>query len=101
MLPDVVDRDHVRVRGQRPGGARFALEALDELRLGRELLGEDLDRHVPPEQGVLSQPDRGHPANGELADNAVALRQQRIAGGGSSSLLGLRRIHGASACAYP
>ena len=67
VLADVVDRHHVRVRGEPGGGPRLALEALARARRPRRVRGEHLDRHGAVEQLVVRLPDAGHPAVGDVA----------------------------------
>jgi hypothetical protein len=75
VLPDVVDRHHVRVLGDRRGGPRLAQEAFAGALVLAEMRREELDGHVAAQQLVLGLPDGGHPAVGDVARDAVALGQ--------------------------
>ena len=75
MLADVEDRHDVRLVGDLRGRARLALEAFARAGVGGELGAEHLDRDDPSEEQVLGLPDGGHAAAGDVAGDAVALRQ--------------------------
>ena len=75
MLADVVDRDHVRVRGEARRGPRLALEALARALVLAQVRSQQLDRHVAVQQLVVRLPYAGHPAVGEMPDHAVAVGQ--------------------------
>jgi hypothetical protein len=68
-LPGLVDRDHVRVVDRR-SEHRFALEALAELAVAREVVGDQLQRDGPRERD-LGRPV--HTAHAALAGDAVDL----------------------------
>ena len=68
--PDVVDRDDVVVV-EAGGRARFLLEPLVPVGIGRELGREHLDRHVAPEAGVPRAVDLPHPAGAERREDLV------------------------------
>ena len=59
--PDVDHLDHVRVMDG-GGGARLVHEARDQAGALQVLALEQLDRHPPPQQRVLSQVDNAHGA---------------------------------------
>ena len=65
FLAGLVNRGDVGVvQGrERPG---FALEAGQSIGVGRQLLRQDLDRHFPPELGVLGEIDLAHATLAEL-----------------------------------
>ncbi len=69
-LVQPVDRRDVRMvqRGQQ---LRLALEAGQAHRVGRQPLGQDLDRHRAVEGGVERLPDRTHAPFADLLDQAV------------------------------
>ena len=81
----VVDRADVRVVKLREG-PRFALEALAELWVLRQVLGKDLDRHVTPETGV--------PGLVHLAHAAPAERRQKLVPTQSGARFECHRIDG-------
>ena len=54
---------------RRPG---LPLEALQGLRVGRELVGQELQRDLPAQPRVLRPVNDPHAAAAELLDNAVA-----------------------------
>src|SRR5687768_14503639 len=58
------------------GGTRLALEALDELCLLSEIVGEDLGRHGAAQGRVLGCPDRRHSTSRDQACDAVAIRKR-------------------------
>ena len=74
--PGVVDADHVRVREPRcePG---LAQEALAEVGVAGEVLGQQLDRHRPVQLLVLREVDRRHAAVPERSLEPVAADQAR------------------------
>ena len=74
-LADVEDRDDVRVVAEPRGGARLAGEAAHARSSCGVGGGQDLDRDEAPEDLVLGGPDAGHPAVGDVADEAVAVGQ--------------------------
>ncbi len=67
---DPVDARDVGVveRGQEPG---LALEAGQAVGIARDLLGQDLDGHVPVQRGVAGQVHHPHPAAAHLAPDLV------------------------------
>jgi hypothetical protein len=68
---EVVDLHQVRVL--EPGGdPRFAPEAVEELAVAGDGVGEHLDRNLAPEALVRRQPDRGHAAMAERPSQQVA-----------------------------
>src|SRR5262249_30448092 len=67
---DVVDRADVRVV-ERGDALRLALEARAELRVGRELRGQQLDGHVPLESRVTRLVDLAHPPRTERSADLV------------------------------
>ena len=70
LLAGLVDRDDVRVlEGGRD--ARLALEALAELRVGRELGHDDLQRHAAAEATVGRKVDDAHAAAPDFALDVV------------------------------
>ena len=75
MLADVVDRDHVRVRGEAGGSPRLALETLACALILAEVGGQQFDRDIAVQQLVVRLPYAGHPAVGEMPDHAVAVGQ--------------------------
>src|SRR4029453_13153140 len=66
----VMEGDHVGVvdRADQPG---FPLEPLDEGSVRAELLGDDLDRHLPAEPDVPGAVDLGPPPSPEESDDLV------------------------------
>ena len=88
VLADVVDRDDVRVVGDARGGSRLALEAARGRGVRGEARREHLDRDEAAEQLVLGSPDRRHPAVGDVADDAVAIRAARYVPGSRAALSG-------------
>ncbi len=75
LLPHVEERHEVRV-GDRRRGARLVLhpreELLARLRGDAEIVAQDLDRDVTPEDGVAGEQDAPHAAEPELAHDRVA-----------------------------
>ena len=71
-LAAVVDADDVRVL-EAGRGLRLAPEALDELGVLGEALVQELERHAAAEHRVVGEPDVGHPAAAEPADQRVAV----------------------------
>ena len=69
-LAEVVDRDDVGVV-QGGGGPRLTAEALGGVG-DLQVADEHLDGHHPPEDGVVGDVDRAHPAARELALDLVA-----------------------------
>ena len=69
-LLDAVDRGDVGVVQARKE-ARFALEQRQVLRVARDLVRQDLDRHLAPEPGVGGAEDLTHPPFAELAADLV------------------------------
>ena len=67
---DVVDRDDVRVV-ERGGGARFQLEAVEALRIGREARRQHLDGDVAAEARIAGPIDLAHAAGAEQRDDLV------------------------------
>jgi hypothetical protein len=67
----------------------LAFETTQTIRIARQLVGEDLDRHLAIELGIGGLPDHAHPALADLLDQAV-VRQ---------SLTRLRHILECSDCA--
>ena len=70
VLADVVDRADVRMV-QRRGGARLALEALERLRVARQLARQELERDLAAEARVLGAVDDTHAAAAEPVEDAV------------------------------
>jgi hypothetical protein len=70
MLADLVNRADVRVVQHR-GGARFAFETFESLRVQGEAVGQELERYKAAELGVLGLVDHAHPSAAELFQNAV------------------------------
>ena len=73
-LPDVEDRDHVRMSqaGRRP---RLPLEPPAGIGIVAQRAGEQLDRHPAPEQRVVGAPEGRHAAAGDPADRRIAGRE--------------------------
>jgi hypothetical protein len=67
---DVVDGANVGMI-QRGGGARFATEALERLRVFGQFIGEEFQGDEAAEVGVLSLVHHTHAATAELFDDAV------------------------------
>ena len=69
-LLERVDRSDVRVvdRGEQP---RLTLEPRALLRCREELLGKDLDRHVPAQARVVGAVDLAHPAGAERREDLI------------------------------
>src|SRR5215218_11109244 len=79
-LGDVVDRDHVRVRGEAGGGARLAREAAPGALVLAQVRGEHLYRHRAVEQLVVRLPDARHAAVGYVPHDPIATRQLDASG---------------------
>ena len=71
-LADLVDLADVGVI-ERSGGARFAKEPLASVVVLLERFGQELDRHLAPEHGVLRQKDAAHAAPAERLDELELL----------------------------
>ena len=56
---------------QRGGGARFAAEAFERLRVFGQFIGEEFQRDEAAEVGVLSLVNHAHAATAEFFDDAV------------------------------
>ena len=84
--PDVVQRADVRMV-ERRDGARFALEALAELGIGGECVGQDLDRDDAIEPRVARLVDLAHAAGADEREDFVGA--EAGAGGQSHGLLAL------------
>jgi hypothetical protein len=69
-MADVEQRTDVRVRQLR-NGARFAIEAIAELGIGRETLGQNLERHDAIEAGVARTVHFAHAAGAERCHDLV------------------------------
>ena len=70
VLTEVVDGADVGVV-ERRGGARLALKALEGLAVLGHLRGQELDRHLAAEIGVLGLIDDPHAATSQLGDDSV------------------------------
>ena len=70
FLADVEERADVRMRESRDG-ARFAVEAVAELRVGGQCFGEHLDRDGPIEARVSASVHLAHAARANLRGNLV------------------------------
>jgi hypothetical protein len=70
LLAGLVDGDDVRML-ERGRHARLALEAPAELRVGRELGHDDLERHAAVEAAVDREVDHAHAAAPDLALDVV------------------------------
>ena len=70
-LPDVIDRDDMRV-AQIGGGDRLALEAPQKLSVHRELRREHFERDLTPERGIDGAVDPRHPAPSDLGLDLIA-----------------------------
>ena len=75
VLADVVDRDHVRVRGKPGRGPRLALETAARALVLAQMGSQQLDRDIAVEKLVVRLPYARHPAVGEMPDHAVAVGQ--------------------------
>ena len=75
VLADVVDRHDVPLVAHLRGRARLALKPGASTGVGGELRAEHLHGDEAAEQKVLGLPHRGHSAAGDMANDAVALRQ--------------------------
>src|SRR5207248_536556 len=62
---DIEDGGDVRVPGQPRGRQRLALEALPDVRILGETVGENLDRDAAPELRVLGGVDVRHPSSAD------------------------------------
>ena len=71
LVTPVVDRDDVWVADSRRG-ARSLTEPVDDLRVGRELGGEDLHRDGSVEVAVVREEDLGRRRCGETLPQLVA-----------------------------
>ena len=67
---DVVDGQDVRVI-ELPGGARLLLEAMHPAGIGRERLGDQLDRDLAPQARIARAIDLAHAAGAKPADDLV------------------------------
>jgi len=78
-LVDRVDRHDVGVRqlGRR---ARLTEKALPECRLGRELGGQELQRHGPVERDLVRKVDDPHPAAADLPLEGVPSDERLLKG---------------------
>ena len=78
-LVDRVDRHDVGVRelGRR---ARLTDKALPECRLGRELGGQELQRHGPVERDLVREVDDPHPAAADLPLEGVPSDERLLKG---------------------
>ena len=56
---------------QRRRGLGFPLEPLKGVRVGRQLVGQELERHVPTEREVLGLVDHTHTPSANLAKDLV------------------------------
>ena len=70
LLADVVDGADVGMV-QRGSGARLALKAAEGLRVARDVVREELQRHETMEADVLGLVDDAHPAGAQLLEDAV------------------------------
>jgi hypothetical protein len=66
-----VDRHDVRMLG-RGGSVRLAHEALPERRVGREVGGQDLERHLALGERLRGQVDHAHAASPDLGLDPIA-----------------------------
>ena len=82
---EVVDLHDVWV-DQARGGQRLAPEARDEVRVGGEVLGEQLDGDVALESRVERELHGRHPAHAETTAEAVAAGEKLIWGVAHSGL---------------
>jgi hypothetical protein len=82
VLAPVEDRHDVGV-AEVGGGLGLAAEPGDEGVVLGELRVEDLDRHLPPEEGVFGGEHVGHAAAGDVAGDPVAVGQQSRVGHGA------------------
>ena len=69
-LTGLVDRDDVRMV-QRRGCPRFAVKALQRVRLLIQAIAEDLDRHLPAEARVPSSKDVAHTPRSQWIENGI------------------------------
>src|SRR5262249_33444308 len=93
---DVVDLDDVR-RAEAADRLRLALEALQQVVVGAELLADDLERDGPVERDLRRLVDRAHRAAAEdLGDAAAAeaLADQRIGAAGTGAPRSVGRAGG-------
>ena len=86
---EVEDLHDVRV-DEPGGGERLAPEARDEVRVLGQVLGEQLDRHVPLQPRVERELDRGHAADPEAVLEPVAVGEEGV--GGHRSLPGRNTV---------
>ena len=109
FLADVEERADVRM-GESRNGARFAVEAFAELRVGGQRLGEHLDRDGAIEARVSAFVHLAHAARADLRGNFVdaetgaGMRAKLVVDytGGSLSTRGTRETFGASViCVSP
>ncbi len=70
VFADVVDGADVGMV-ERGGGAGFALEAFEGLRIASEIVGEKFERDEAAEAGVFGFVDDAHAAAAEFFDDAV------------------------------
>ncbi len=92
LLPDVEDREDVRVREGRDG---TGLPGEARLRVGvsRERLGQGLDRDLPPEPAVTGAPDLPHPARAERREDDVGPETGAAGQRHGVRILGSRSLH--------
>src|SRR5438034_8622161 len=69
-MADIEQRADVRML-ERRDGARLALEAITELRVGSELSRQHLDRNGPVQRRVARAIDLAHPARPERREDLV------------------------------
>ena len=93
VAADVEERADVRML-QRRDGARFALEALAQLRVGGERVGQDLDGDGAIEPRVTRAVDLAHPARAERRDDLVRAepRTRGDSHGAAGLSLGIRDL---------
>ena len=70
MAADVEDDEEVGVV-ERAGRPRLLLEAPQQLRVGAEGAGEELDRHLAHEPGVSASVDLPHPSGSQRSQELV------------------------------
>ena len=70
VAPDLVDDADVRMI-ERRGCPRLAHEAIEDVLVLGDLLRQELERHLPPQLGVLGLVDDTHAAAADFGEDSV------------------------------
>src|SRR6516162_586673 len=89
VLADVMDRADVRVI-QRGNRARFTFEAPQPMLILRERSGQDLDRHMASEPGVVREIDLAHSTRAEQRNDFVGTKTATCSEGHARLFYALR-----------